>query len=96
MPSLSEFSKKFEPKKKPEQQTVNSQTNVDEQLAQTYQKMAGKSQDELMNELFKEGARLKQNGNFDAQALIKAVEGMGGMLGEEQKQKMIQLINKLK
>jgi hypothetical protein len=97
MPSLSEFSKNFVPKQKPQQ---NEQINVSEldqqKIAQEFQKLSGQSQDELMQQLFEQSARLKAQGKFDANALIKAVESMGNMLDANQKQKMLDLINKIK
>jgi hypothetical protein len=73
MPSLSEFSKNFVPKQKPQQ---NEQINVSEldqqKIAQEFQKLSGQSQDELMQQLFEQSARLKAQGKFDAKCINKS------------------------
>lgn len=109
MSSLSDFSKNFKPKPK---QTVQNEGEVKQQINQNfsqsqqnkmqddiaskYDSLKGKSQDQLMSELFKEGQRLKANGQFNYDSLYQAIQNMSGMLSPEQKETMLNLLNKLK
>lgn len=109
MTSLSEFSKNFKPKPKENlktqeelQQKINQNLNkqqqekIQEDISSKYQNLKDKDQNELMSELFKEGQKLKANGQFNYDNLYQSIQNMSGMISEEQKETMINLLNKLR
>lgn len=107
MSSLSDFSKNFTPKKKEEKTTQpqsqeeqknfkSQNTNIEEDVKKQYNKFSGMNQNEMMSELFKETNRLKQNGQFNYEALVGAIDNMSGMLSEEQKHKMKELLKQFR
>ena len=112
MSGLFDFSKQFTPKKKEEKEQKTSsekveeiknqtfskqqQSTIEDQIKNNYSKLSGMSQSEMMSELMRESSRLKQNGQFDFAALNKAIDGMSGMISEEQKQKMKELLKQIR
>lgn len=107
MSSLSDFSKNFMPKKKEEKTTQmqgqeeqksfeNQKEKMEENVKSQYNRFSGMNQSEMMSELFKETNRLKQNGQFNYDSLVNAIDNMSGMLSEEQKHKMKELLKQLR
>lgn len=98
MSSLSEFSKKFQPKQnqeKTQQKPTQNNNNFEQDVKSNYDKFSGLNQSELFNELHKEGQRLKSTGQFDYNALKNAIDNMSGYISEEQKQKMLELLKQI-
>lgn len=103
MSSLSNFSKNFTPKKNEEKAsqtqsgTEQNQTDYLKQNAeQKYKQYSQMSQSEMMSELFKETNRLKQNGQFNYDALASAIDNLSGVISEEQKELLKALLKQLR
>lgn len=108
MSGLSEFSKNYTPKKdnniskekieemKNQNFDKNEQENIEKTFKENYEKLNGLNQNELMGELLKESQKLKNNGQFDYGKLANAINNMSGYINEEQKQKMLELLGRIK
>ena len=70
--------------------------NKQETAEQIFNKYKNKNQEDLMNELFKNVDKQKQNGNFDYKSLVCMAEKMSPFLSPEQKQNLEILLNKIK
>lgn len=70
---------------------------ADKQKAEEYmKKYGGKSESELMNELFKKVREKKASGTFSTGELDKFADSMKNVLSPEQRQKMQSIIKSLK
>lgn len=106
MPSLSEFAKNYKPKENKEnaqsiediRQNFSQEENLklDETIKDNWQKYENMSQDQLFNELFSQADKLKANGQFNYDALYNSIQNMDGYLSQEQKQNMLNLLQKLR
>lgn len=61
-----------------------------------YNQYKNKSEDELVEELYKHVAKQKQNGTFDYNTLCKMLEKISPLLSTQQKQKMKEILENLK
>jgi len=68
-----------------------SVNNLQESLSK-YQNL---SQDQLMNELFKEAGKLKQNGSLNESSLNMLKSTLAPMLNNEQNQRLNDILNKI-
>lgn len=112
MPGLSDFSKNFIPKEKVKKtaqtnedilkENINAKFSKQEQsdmadtIKSNYSRLSNMNQNEMMSELIKESNRLKNNGQFNYNGLVNAIDNMGGMISQEQKQKMKDLLNQIR
>ena len=73
--------------------------NVDdkqiESAKQTISKYTQMSEDELLLALAKAVSSKKNEGTFDKDAIAKQIDVIGGFLGEDKKQKMQSILDKL-
>lgn len=65
-------------------------------LQETLSKYQNLSQSELMNELFKEANKLKQNGSLNDNSLNMLKSTLAPMLNSEQNQQLNNILNKIK
>ena len=65
-------------------------------LQESLNKYQSLSQDQLMNELFKEAGRLKQNGSLNESSLNMLKSTLAPMLNNEQNQQLDDILNKIK
>ena len=65
-------------------------------LQETLSKYRNLSQDQLMNELFKEAGKLKQNGSLNENSLNMLKSTLSPMLSNEQNQQLNDILNKIK
>lgn len=108
MSSLSDFAKNYKPKEKEEKaQNINveeirknfSQSEniaIDENIKKTFEKYEHMDQNQLYQQLFQEASKLKSSGQFNYESLHNSIQNMGAYLNPEQKQNMLNLLEKLK
>lgn len=65
-------------------------------LQESLNKYQNLSQDELMNELFKEAGRLKQNGSLNENSLNMLQSTLAPMLNSEQNEQLKNILNRIK
>lgn len=68
----------------------------EENLSKLIDKYSTYSQDDLMEEFVKEGARKKENGELSDENLLKIKNVLTPYLNSEQQQKLNDLLNKVK
>ena len=90
---LSEFKTTQEKK---EQQEPNKQELNQKDIEEIYNKFKDKSQSEIMQELFGQVQKQKQNGTFDYDKICSMVELMSPYLNQEQKNNILTILSKLK
>lgn len=78
---------------KNEENTKQSKQENLKDIINTYQQ---KSNSELREQLFQEVAKQKENGTFDAVKLERMLDGLGGLLTDEQKKNVKELLNQIK
>lgn len=78
---------------RPNGNASGSQTRSD--IAGMVNEYGGKSEDELMRELFRITGEKKREGSFDADAMRKTAEGIMPMLTPEQQKKLNGILNRL-
>lgn len=67
----------------------------DESIEKIVDRYGGKSEDELMRELFRMTGEQKREGSFDAAAMRKTASSIMPMLNAEQRQKLEAILDKL-
>lgn len=70
--------------------------NESKKVENLYNEYKGKSEDELISELYKYVAKQKQDGTFDYDALEKMLNQLSPFLSKEQKQKMKGILESIK
>ncbi len=80
-------------KQKETQEFNPSQEQMAKDMLKQYE---GKSEDDLMQELFSAAQRGKQDGTFNEEAIKNFVETAGPMLNEEQRQRMNQILSMIR
>ena len=75
---------------------VKEDINEKEQLEKKIEELSGKSESELMNNLFAEVQRGRQDGSFSEGALTEFMDKVSPMLTAEQKQRMREITSRLK
>ncbi len=69
---------------------------TERQVRQTVDGLQGKSESELMSEIFKRADAAKAEGNFDLEAIRRAADGIRPMLTAEQQLKLDGILEALK
>lgn len=75
------------------EQKIN--TNEEKNIEEVYEKYKNKSQDELIEELFKNVNEQKQNGTFNYEGLKNTIQKVSPFLTREQNLKLKELLGKL-
>ena len=78
------------------EQKANKQQKNNESIEDMYEKYKDFSQSQLMDELSKQVAKQKKEGNFDFEKIMNSVNSIMPYLNDEQKQNIIMLLNNLK
>lgn len=85
----------FKPKESTEQKNEKQEINP-ENIEEIYNKYKDKSQSEIMQELFGQVQKQKQNGTFDYEKIVSMVNMMSPYLNQEQKNNILTILSKLK
>lgn len=102
--NIENFEKKYQKNSKNTTKNVNFESKMqnfdNDELKNDIQNKLNKyqnlSQSELTAELFKEATKQKQNGNLDAKKLDEIKEQLLPLLNEQEKQKLLSLVDMLK
>lgn len=92
MSNLSDFAKDYKPKEK----ILEKEEEVKDTIQERYEHYKDFSQDQLLSELYRQIELQKSRGEFDYNSLKNSVELMSGYLNQEQKQKLLTLLESLK
>ena len=97
--NLKDFAKKPLNLNQPHNQKTQQEKTPEapqKKLEDVINEISQKPQSEIKQQLFEEVAKQKQNGTFDATRLERMVNNLNGLLTEEQKKNIKELINQIK
>lgn len=93
---LSEFIPKKEENTKKYEENIEKIQNNSQNIEQLYNNYKNLNQEQLTEELYKNIAKQKNDGTFDFQKIQSIIQNVMPYLGEEQKNNLLSIMQKIK